>query len=182
MATMLAAVQDSTKRLEDEITSLAISDPSIKTNIELLTSIPGIGEYSAVVLLSEIGNISTFSNPKQLVAFFGLDPSVRQSGTFMGTRNKISKRGSSYLRFIMNMCTHVAVHPGKLQVSANPVMGAYYLKKCEAKPPKVALCACMHKMVNLIFAVLRDQKPFELRLPEEHIRLMKTRKASSIAA
>jgi transposase len=179
---MLWTIQDSAERLKNEIMSLAASDPSIKNNVQLLTSIPGIGEYSAVVILSEIGDISLFSNPKQLVAFCGLDPSVRQSGTFLGSRNRISKRGSSYLRLVLTLCTHVAVHPGKNQIPANAVLCNYFLKKCESKPPKVALCACMHKMVNIIFAVLRDQKSFELRMPEEHIRLMKASKFAGQAA
>lgn len=181
-AAMLSTIQDSAEHLKNEIMKLAMADSDIKNNVELLTSIPGIGEYSAVVILSEISDISLFSNPKQLVAFCGLDPTVRQSGSFVGTHNRISKRGSSYLRWILNLCTHVAVHPGKNKASANTVLCNYYLKKCESKPPKVALCACMHKMVNIIFAVLRDQKSFELRLPEEHVRLMKIRKISNKAA
>lgn len=181
-ATMLSTIQDSAEHLKNEIMKLAMTDSNIKTNVELLTSIPGIGDYSAVVILSEISDISLFSNPKQLVAFCGLDPTVRQSGSFVGTHNRISKRGSSYLRWILNLCTHVALHPGKNKASANTVLCNYYLRKCESKPPKVALCACMHKMVNIIFAVLRDQKPFELRLPEEHIRLMKARKTSKQVA
>ena len=67
------------------------------------------------------------------------------------------------------MCTHVAIHPNqKKEVAGNPVLAAYYEKKKAVKPPKIAKCACMRKMILIIFAVLRDQKPFELRDPIEH--------------
>ena len=64
-----------------------------------ILSIPGIGYILGAIILAEIGNISKFDSPKQLLAFAGLDPSVIQSGNFNATTTKISKRGSSYLRF-----------------------------------------------------------------------------------
>ena len=48
----------------------------------LLQNIPGVGEYTACVVLSELGGVSNFSKPKELVAFFGLDSGVSQSGTY----------------------------------------------------------------------------------------------------
>lgn len=50
----------------------------------------------------------------------------------------------------------------------NLVLRSYYLKKCQSKPKMVALGAVMHKVCNIIFAILRDNKPFEIRTPEEH--------------
>jgi len=58
----------------------------------------------------------------------------------------------------------------------NPVLYEYYHEKCKSKPKKVALGAVMHKLVNIIFAVLRDRKPFELRNPEEHAKLLIAKK------
>jgi hypothetical protein len=54
----------------------------------------------------------------------------------------------------------------------NLVLFDYYQRKCEGKPKKVALGAVMHKLAKIIYAVLRDQKPFELRPPDEHRKLM----------
>ena len=54
------------------------------------------------------------------------------------------------------------------QPAPNPVLLSYYEKKCKNKPAKVAQAASMHKLVFIIFAVLRDQKPFELKTPEQH--------------
>lgn len=60
----------------------------------------------------------------------------------------------------------------KKRPACNPILAAYYNEKCKTKPGKVAMCAVMHKISNIIFAVLRDQKPFEFRRPQEHIQRM----------
>ncbi|MGF0111106.1 transposase, partial [Clostridium sp. SGI.024] len=92
------------KTLEDEIKNLLkqieylINSPNfseqIRKNIELINSIPGIGRLTAITIIAEIGDIDGFVKPKHLVAFFGIDSSVNESGKFKGNQNKISKRGT----------------------------------------------------------------------------------------
>ncbi|MGM0411656.1 MAG: transposase, partial [Bacillota bacterium] len=74
----------------------------------LLLSIPGVGELTAATIIGEIGCVSRFPTVKQLVAYFGLDPSVYQSGRFKATNNKISKRGSPYLHKALYQATKAA--------------------------------------------------------------------------
>jgi transposase len=62
-----------------------------KKNIQLIYSIPGVGELTAITIMSEIGNIKGFIKPKHLVAYFGIDPSVNQSGKFNSNKNVMSK-------------------------------------------------------------------------------------------
>ncbi|MCI1966190.1 MAG: IS110 family transposase [Oscillospiraceae bacterium] len=154
---VLNSLKESKSRLEQEIQELISREQYIRNNLALLQTIPGIGPQSAAVILSEIGNISLFQKPKQLAAYFGLDPSERQSGTFHSSKNKLSKRGSPYVRAMLHMAAHNSVHSTKkhLPGRGNPVLA----KKCRSKPPKVAMCTVMHKLSNIIFAVLRDQKP-----------------------
>lgn len=118
-----------------------------------------------------------FSNPDKLVAFFGIDPSVKQSGQFEGTQNKMSKRGSRLLRRVLFTTALANVRKKRNGKEHNPVLYDFYRKKCINKVKKVALGAAMHKMVFTIFAVLRDKKPFELRKPEEHAKTL-NKKAS----
>lgn len=181
VAEMLEGLQKHMDALRKLVLNLALEDPSTAFEIELLQSIPGIGHYSAVLLRAEIGDFTLFRKPKQLVAFFGMDPSTRQSGKFVGTKTKISKRGSPYARAILDICAQSAVHPVKGKEPANPVLAAYYAEKIKAKEPKVAKCAVMRKLVNIIFAVLRDKKPFVLRTPEEHLELLKNVPSSQAA-
>jgi len=155
-------------QIEQDIKALTIQEAYIRENLALLQSIPGIGPHSSIVILSEIGDFALFQKPKQLAAYFGLDPSERQSGSFSGSKNKMSKRGSAYVRAALHMAAVTSVIPQKKRPAANPVLLAYYEKKGKSKPGKVAMCAVMHKLCNIIFAVLRDQQPFELRQPEQH--------------
>jgi transposase len=119
-----------------------------------ITSCPGIGNVLGAVILSEIGDISRFSEAKKLVAFIGIDPSVNQSGEFTGTRNKMSKRGSPHLRRAIWLAANVAAFHG-------PVLSAFYQKKRnEGKHHFTAIGAVARKLTFIIFAVLRDNKPY----------------------
>ena len=79
------------------------SDKEFVRQISLMESIPGAGFLTAVTVIAEIGDFSAFSSPKQLFAFFGLDPAVKQSGKFVGTQVKMSKRGSAIARRAITM-------------------------------------------------------------------------------
>jgi len=139
-----------------------------KRNIELLDEIPGIGFFTAATLIAEIGDFNLFNSPKALTAFFGLDPSVNQSGKFNGDRNKISKRGTRIGRRILFTVAMASIRRTRNGKVINPVLRDFYAAKCVSKKKKVALVAVMHKLLHYIFAVLRDQKPFEFRKPEDH--------------
>lgn len=80
------------EELEEQISLL------LKQTESHITTIPGIGDTLGAIILGEIGDIHRFDAPNKLVAFAGLDVRVSQSGEFIGTRQKISKRGSPYLR------------------------------------------------------------------------------------
>jgi transposase len=137
--------------------------------VQLLESIKGIGFLSALTLMSEIGDFNAFSKPKQLFAYFGLDPSVNQSGKFNGSRMKMSKRGSKIARRVLHMAAIQAIGTTKKSGPKNPSIREFYLKKCdEGKPKMVALGAVSHKFCNIIFAVLRDHKPYVMKTPKQH--------------
>lgn len=136
--------------------------------IHLIESFKGAGFLSAVTLMCEIGDFSAFKKPKQLYAYFGLDPAVNQSGNFKGDDVKISKRGSKLARRIIYILALQSIGKYNNGNAKNPVLRNYYLKKCESKQKKIALGAVMHKVCNIIFAILRDEKPFIPENPGEH--------------
>lgn len=109
--------------------------------------------------MGEIGDFSAFSKPKQLFAYFGLDPAVKQSGKFEGTKVQISKRGSAIARRVIHTLTLQSISISRNGEAKNPVLREYYLKKCDSKPKLVAMGAVSHKVCNMIFAILRDNKP-----------------------
>jgi transposase len=136
--------------------------------LNLLESIPGVGFISAFTIMCEIGDFDAFKSPKQLIAYFGIDPSVNESGKFKGSKNRISKRGTRIGRRALYAVAIALTRKRRNGQLINPVLYKYYQKKLESKPKKVALVAIMHKVSNIIFALLRDEKPFVLKTPEEH--------------
>lgn len=119
-----------------------------------LTSVTGIGPTLAATILGEIGDIRRFDSPGKLAAFAGIDPSVKQSGDFTGTRVHMSKRGSPYLRRAIWLAATIATFK-------DPAISAFYQRKrAEGKSHLTALGHVSRKMVNIIFAVLRDNAPY----------------------
>ena len=120
-----------------------------------LHTIPGIGMIAAATILAEIGDINRFKSSSALVVFAGIDPTVRQSGEFSSTHNHMSKRGSPYLRHaIFLAATTCSFH--------NSPLNAYYKKKREqGKHHLTATGAVARKLTTVIYAVLRDGKPYE---------------------
>ena len=155
-------------QLKDMIASADFPDKE-RRYIDLLDQMPGCGFLTAVTLIAEIGDFSKFNSPKAFTAFFGIDPSVNQSGKFNGDRNKISKRGTRFGRRVLFTVALASIRTSRNGDPINAILRAYYLKKCESKKKKVALVAVMHKLLHYIFAVLRDEKPFEFRSPEAHM-------------
>ena len=118
-------------------------------------SIPGVGTVLAATILSEIGDITRFSSADKLLAYAGLDPSVKQSGEFKSNQNRMSKRGSPYLRRAIWLASTVAVH-------RDPMFQTYYEKKIsEGLHYMNVIGHVSRKMTAVIFAVLRDGQPYQ---------------------
>lgn len=125
---------------------------------------------SAVSFIGEVGDFSAFSKPKQLFAYFGLNPAVKQSGKFEETKVQMSKRSSAIARWAIHTLALQSISTSRTGETKNPALRDYYLKKCESKPKFMAMGAVSHKVCNMIFAILRDNKHFEIITPQEHIK------------
>jgi transposase len=150
--------------LESEIDALAKE----VEEYNIIKSIPGIGEKIAATIISEIGEIDRFTDPKKLVAFAGVDPSVFESGKFTATKNRITKRGSSRLRHTLYMAVRCAIRDCRKKkttdevIPRNKKMREFYDKKREeGKPFKVAVIACVNKLLHWIFALLKNKTTFQ---------------------
>jgi len=160
-------LDDLLKALHESVDKL--QGTAVYNRICLIQSLRGVGFLSAVVLIAEMGDFDLFSSPKKLYAYFGLDPAVKQSGKFNGDKVHMSKRGSSLARRILHMVAlnNLKVDTGT-KMPVNPVIHNYYSEKCRGKKKNVAVGAVMHKICNILFAMLRDNKPFEMVTPQEH--------------
>lgn len=151
-------------KLESEIDALAKE----VEEYNIIKSIPGIGEKIAATIISEIGEIDRFDNPKKLVAFAGVDPSVFESGKFTATRNRITKRGSSRLRHALYMAVRCAIRDCRKKKTSDEIIPRnkklrqfYDKKREEGKPFKVAVIACVNKLLHWIFALLKSSSSFQ---------------------
>jgi transposase len=150
-------------KLETEIEALAKE----VEEYNFIKSIPGIGEKIAATIISEIGEIDRFNNPKKLVAFAGIDSSVFESGKFTATKNRITKRGSNRLRHALYMAVRCAIRDCRKKkttdevIPRNKKMREFYDKKREeGKPFKVAVIACVNRLLHWIFALLKSKTTF----------------------
>ena len=122
----------------------------------VIMTIPGIGFINGGMILGEIGDIHRFSEPKKLLAFAGLDPSVHQSGNFQAQRTRMSKRGSRVLRYALINAAHNVV-------KNNATFKAYYdTKRAEGRTHYNTLGHCAGKLVRVIWKMLTDEVEFNL--------------------
>jgi transposase len=143
-------LEEVTKLLTDLCKATRIQD------LEILTSIKGVSTKTAAPFLAEMGQVGSFPSSKKLIAFAGMDPSVHQSGKFVGT-SKLSKRGNRHLRRVIYLMTTSVV-------SQNAFFKAYFLKrKEEGLPPQKAIFATAHKLIRVIFAMLSQRTHFKVK-------------------
>ena len=161
---ILLQYKEHLSKLETEIDALAKEIEEYN----IIKSIPGIGEKIAATIISEIGEIDRFNNPKKLVAFAGVDPSVFESGKFTATKNRITKRGSSRLRHALYMAVRSSIRDCRKKkttdeiIPRNKRMREFYDKKRgEGKPFKVAMIACVNKLLHWIYALLKNKTTFQ---------------------
>jgi transposase len=145
---------------QQELIKQIISDhfnqhPHLKQQRELLTSIPGIGDLTASILLAEIGEVSDYDNARQLAAYAGLTPSERTSGTSVRGKTRLSCTGNVRLRKALYMPAVVAMrHNPLLKAMSERLLG-------RGKVKMQVIGALMRKLVHLAFGILKSQKPFD---------------------
>lgn len=121
----------------DELINSEGFNSDIKDNILLLTTIPSIGYLTAITLVAEIGDFNRFKSSKHLVAFLGVDPSINESGKFKGSKNSISKRGSSSGRRALYVAALLSISIKRNGVANNAVILEYYRIKLKLKKLKL---------------------------------------------
>lgn len=156
--------QEHLSNIADEIDALA----SEIEEYEILQSIPGVGEKIAATIISEIGEIDRFNGAKKLVAFAGIDLSVYSSGKFNASVNRITKRGSCRLRHALYMAVQSGIRDSRKKKTTDEIIPRnrrlrefYDKKREEGKPFRVAIIACVNKLLHWIYALLKSRTSFQ---------------------
>jgi Transposase and inactivated derivatives len=137
----------------DEISNKIKEIANDNEDAKLLMSIPGISFYSALFILSEIGDINRFPDSGHLVSYAGLAPSTRSSGNKV-YHGPITKQGSSYLRWILTQVTWA-----NIRKEPNGTVGNFYSKLKKKKGS--AKASSKAKMLRIIYWVLKEHRPYQ---------------------
>lgn len=140
------------KNLEEDLSTLAHSE--YKKQMELLTSIKGIGVTLATALIMATGGFTYFDNAKQLTRYLGLSPTYQQSGTSVNVKGHINRNGDSFLRSQLYVAAFASIR-------CNAECRACYDRlRSNGKPGKVAVVAVANKLVRQAFAVVTQERPY----------------------
>ncbi len=151
----IAYLQEQIDKTKHQIRDHINQNPDLKNKARLLESIPGIGAATATLLLAELGDIKQFSSARQVAAFAGLVPRIRESGSSVRSRARLSKVGSSRLRKAMYF-------PAITALRFNPLIRGLGLRLSAAGKSKMLIVgAAMRKLLHIAYGVLKSQRPFD---------------------
>jgi transposase len=152
----LQYLHDQSKLVQKKIDQRIQNCPDLNAQKELITSIIGVGAITADVFIAEIGSISRFPSAGHLASFVGMTPKERLSGSSVRGKARLSKIGNARLRKALYF-------PAISAIKHNPVISKFYLRlRAAGKPPMVALCAAMRKLLCLIYEVLKSKTLFRI--------------------
>jgi transposase len=159
--TVIAFLDQEIDRVSRLIKDHIDKHPDLKRKRELLKSIPGVGDITAEAVLSETNGFENFRRIEQVVAYIGLSPQEKSSGTSVRGQARLCKMGSARLRRILYM-------PALVALQHNPAVKALYTRlKEKSKNGIIIACACMKKLLHIMFGVIKNNQPFD---PEYHLK------------
>ena len=141
-----------TGRIDGELHQHARGDP----RVTVLRTLPGVGEFTALVMVAEIGDITRFSNARKLASWAGLTPTVRGSDRTV-RHGHISKQGSAWLRWVLNQAAQTAKRP--------PEFAATYASIAKRRGKKIATIAISRKLLTRAYHLLADMQATDTTTP-----------------
>lgn len=150
----LRGLETSLKRVEQHINQVISEDAAIKTNYDLLTTIPGIGHLTAIYLICCTSNFAGKRSGKQVACYAGVVPFSNTSGSSVKGRDKVHKMANKELKKMMHLCALSAI-------KYYPEFQQYYeRKKAEGKNSMAVLNAIRNKLILRAVAVVNNQRPY----------------------
>jgi transposase len=141
--------------IKEEMAMLIKNHDTVKQNVSLISTIPGIGKLTAAIVLAETNGFEMIRNKSQLISYAGLDVVEKQSGTSIKGKTRISKRGNRYLRKALHM-------PSLAAVRNNEKHKATFVRLVSKHGIKMkALVAVQKKMLELIYTLHKTQKAYD---------------------
>lgn len=145
---VISVLTDQIARLSEELRGMAPRDEEVK----LLTTIPGVGYYSALLIKSEIGSVGRFPDGEKLCSYAGIVPSVSSTGGYR-RYGSITKEGSRWLRWVLVECVHVHVRYD------TSITRAYHAI-AQSKGKRVATVAAARRLLMCCYSILKNRRPY----------------------
>ena len=123
---------------------------------ESINSIYGIGEFTTSIIIAELGDINRFNNIKELTAYCGLDPSIKQYGKSIKVHGPISKSGNKYMRKILYVACLNIIRLTAVSKNENDIEIYYRKKRNEGKHHYASIVACTTKLLRKILALCKQ--------------------------
>ena len=153
----VAWLEEALRRLDDELQKTIRNSPAWREKDDLLQSVAGIGPKTSAVLIAELPELGRL-NRHEIAKLAGVAPMNRDSGRYRGERH--IQGGRAMVRTALYMATLTAIR-------CNPVIAAFYRRLCDhGKKNKVAMTACMRKLLVRLNAMLRDRMPWREKSPQ----------------
>jgi len=144
-------IETVTRQIEQEVAKV----DQWRSKMEIMTSVPGVGKVLAYTFLSELPELGSL-NRKEIAALVGVAPINRDSGKLNGKRR--IRGGRHRVRTVMFMAMLSSIQ-------CNPVFKRFYERlKAQGKIPKVALIACMRKMIVVLNTMIKNQEPWRAEM------------------
>jgi transposase len=154
ISNVITTLEAELKATREAIQNQINNDPDLKKRGELLDSIPGVGDATIAHLLIVLSPHHEFIKAKQVVAFAGLAPALRESGQWHGNTH-IAKNGDAVLRKALYM-------PAIVAWGCNPLITPFCERlKANGKNGKAIVCAAMRKLIHIAFGILKSGKRFD---------------------
>ena len=151
------------KQIQSEVAAYVKQDKQLQASLLLLTSIPGIGKLTAIIILAETNGFELIRNKKQLVNYAGLDVKEKQSGTTVKGKPKISKRGNRHLRKSLYM-------PSLAAIRTDERFKTFFARLVSRHGIKLkAGVAVQKKLLELTYIVWKTQKPYDKNYLQQQI-------------
>jgi len=143
------------ERIEEQMHQHVHQAPELDRDIQLLSTIYGVGFITAVTIRTELGDLRRFDRARQLTAYAGLNPSLRQSGSSIHGRAHMNKKGNPRVRQCLYLAAMVAIR------GTNDLQRTYRQLREQGKSAMAALGAIMRKLLVLMRAILISGKPYD---------------------
>ena len=152
MAKLVNEYQKAIDTIKYKITFLAKKSKYFET----INSIYGIGEFTTSIIIAELSDINRFNNIKELTAYCGLDPSIKQSGKSVDIHGPISKAGNKYMRKILYIACSNIIRLTAISKQENDIEIYYRKKRNEGKHHYASIVACTTKLLRKILALCKQ--------------------------